>query len=83
VLVQQPRLLPAGQRAEVIITYGVLADPGASPHHRDALWPESWGMPVPMCATCWDSNRQVAVKYRPRLTIRDTTREDPAPAARP
>ena len=63
----------AGRLAEVIVTYGTLADPGAGPHSRSALWPESWGQSVPMCAGCWDNSRQVAVKYRPRLSIRDTT----------
>ena len=59
----------AGRLAQVIVSYGVLADPGASPHSRDALWPESWGGSYPMCAACWDDTRQVAVKYRPRLAI--------------
>jgi hypothetical protein len=72
----------AGQLADVIVTYGVLSDPGASPFTRQALWRESWGKPIPMCATCWDSACQVAIRYRPRLTIRDATREAPTPAAR-
>jgi len=59
----------AGRLAQVIVSYGVLADPGASPHSRDALWPECWGGSYPMCAACWDDTRQVAVKYRPRLAI--------------
>jgi hypothetical protein len=63
----------AGVLAEVIVTYGVLAGPGASPHDRAALWPESWGRSVPMCARCWEQTRQVAVKYRPGLVIRDHT----------
>ena len=66
---QQPRLLPGRPLAAVIVTYGTLADPGASPHSRSALWPESWGQSVPMCAACWGDSRQVAVKYRPRLSI--------------
>jgi hypothetical protein len=33
----------AGKLAEVIITFGVLADPGAFPSDRSSLWPESWG----------------------------------------
>jgi hypothetical protein len=64
----------AGRVAQVIVIYGVLAGPGASPHSRSALWPKSWGRSCPMCATCWDDTRQVAVKYRPRLVIRDITR---------
>ena len=60
----------AGRTAEVIVTYGVLNDPGASYHARGALWRESWGVPVPMCVACWDSSRQVAVKYRPGVVIR-------------
>jgi hypothetical protein len=35
----------AGRLAEVIVTYGTLADPGASPHSASALWPESWDSP--------------------------------------
>jgi hypothetical protein len=61
----------AGTLAEVIVTYGVLNDPAASYHSRGALWRESWGTPVPMCAACWDSSRQVAVRYRPGLVIID------------
>jgi len=62
----------AGRLAQVIVSYGVLAGPGAR-------WPESWGRSCPMCATCWDDTRQVAVKYRPRLVICDITR---SPASR-
>jgi hypothetical protein len=69
----------AGTLAAVIVTYGVLADPGASPHDRAALWPESWGHAVPMCAGCWEQTRQVAVKYRPGLVIRDCTGAPAAP----
>jgi len=69
----------AGQRAEVIVTYGVLNDPAAGYHSRGALWRESWHQPIPMCATCWDSSRQVAVKYRPGLVVIDATGTAAAP----
>jgi hypothetical protein len=69
----------AGRLAQVIVSYGVLNDPGTSPHSRDALWPESWGLSCPMCAACRDDTRQVAVKCRPRLVIRDTTRSPATP----
>jgi hypothetical protein len=59
----------AGTLAEVIVTYGVLNDPAAGYHAGGALWRGSWGVPVPMCAACWDSSRQVAVKYRPGLVV--------------
>ena len=78
---QQPRLRPADRAAEVIVTYGVLNDPGASLHSRGALWRESWGQSYPMCGACWNSSRQVAITYRPRLIVRDLTRQGPAPAA--
>jgi len=63
----------AGKLAEVIVTYGVLNDPGASLYSRGALWRESWHKPIPMCGRCWESSRQVAVKYRPRLVVIDMT----------
>jgi len=63
----------AGKLAEVIVTYGVLNDPGASLYARGALWRESWHKPLPMCGACWESSRQVAVKYRPGLVVIDTT----------
>ena len=69
----------AGRLAEVIVTYGVLNDPGASYHARGALWRESWHKAVPMCTDCWDSSRQVAIKYRPGVVVRDLT----GPAAAP
>lgn len=69
----------AGTLAEVIVTYGVLNDPGASYHARGALWRESWGVPVPMCAACWDSSRQVAARYRPGLAVIDATGWPAAP----
>ena len=71
----------AGRLAEIIVTFGVLNDPGAGYHHRGALWRESWHKPVPMCGTCWDSCRQVAVKYRPGLVVIDAAGDGPAPAA--
>jgi hypothetical protein len=71
----------AGTVAEVVVTFGVLNDPFASYHSRGALWRESWHKPVPMCGACWDSSRQVAVKYRPGLVVIDATGDGPAPAA--
>jgi hypothetical protein len=67
-----------GRHAEVIVTYGTLADPGAPPYSRTNLWPESWGRSVPMCNPCWDEARRVILKYRPAAVIRDATH--PAPA---
>ncbi len=49
---------------------------------RGALWRESWGQSYPMCATCWDSSRQVAVKYRPGLVVFDATRGGGGPGQR-
>jgi hypothetical protein len=69
----------AGTLAEVIVTYGVLNDPGACYHAPGALWRESWHKPVPMCGRCWQSPRQVAVTYRPRLAVTDATADGPAP----
>jgi hypothetical protein len=67
----------AGRLAELIVTYGVLNDPGAGYHDRGALWRESWHQPVPMCTDCWDSSRQVAIKYRPGLVVCDRTASAP------
>jgi hypothetical protein len=61
----------AGRLAEVIVTYGVLNDPGAGYHDRGALWRECWGQSCPLCGTCWEQNRQVAAKYRPGLVVID------------
>jgi hypothetical protein len=69
----------AGRLAEVIVTFGVLSDPGASYHARGALWRESRGKAVPMCAACWDSCRQVAIRYRPGLAVIDLTRPPATP----
>jgi hypothetical protein len=63
----------AGRAAAVIVTYGVLNDPGAGYHSREALWRESWHQPIPMCGACWDSSRQVAARYRPGLVVIDAT----------
>jgi hypothetical protein len=57
----------------MVVTFGVLSDPGAGYHHRGALWRESWHKPVPMCAGCWESARQVAARYRPGLVVIDAT----------
>ena len=67
----------AGRLAGVVVTFGVLSDPGAGYHHRGALWRESWHKPVPMCAGCWESARQVAARYRLGLVVVDAA----APAA--
>jgi len=69
----------AGTLAEVVVTYGVLNDPGASLYSREALWKEAWHQPYPMCGACWEHSRQVAARYRPRLAVIDAT--GPAPAA--
>jgi hypothetical protein len=71
----------AGRAAEVIVTYGVLNDSGASQYARTAMWREVWHTPIPMCGGCWDSSRQVAVKYRPRLVVIDATADGPAASA--
>ena len=63
----------AGRAAEVVVTFGTLNDPRASLYARGALWRESWHTPVPMCGACWQSARQVAVRYRPRLAVIDAT----------
>jgi hypothetical protein len=68
----------AGRAAEVIVTYGLLNDPGASLYSRGALWREQWGMSYPLCSACWVQSRQVAVKYRPRLVVIDATVMAPA-----
>jgi hypothetical protein len=61
----------AGTLARVVVTFGTLNDPGASLYSREALWRESWHKPVPMCAGCWESARQVAARYRPGLVVID------------
>ena len=61
----------AGRAALVVATFGTLNDPGAGYHDRAALWRETWGHSVPMCETCWEETRQVAVKYRPGLVVID------------
>jgi hypothetical protein len=71
----------AGRAAEVVVTFGVLNDPGASPYSREALWRECWHTPVPMCGACWQRSRQVAARYRPRLVVIDATRAPAAPQA--
>jgi len=74
----------AGRVAEVVVTYGVLANPGAAAGDRSELWPESWGQSVPMCGECWEQTRLLAIERRPGLAIHDLTGEPgPAPAGRP
>jgi hypothetical protein len=69
----------AGQAAEVVVTYGVLNDPGSSLYSRGALWRECWGMCYALYGACWESSRQVALKYRPRLVGIDATGAAAAP----
>ena len=69
----------AGTLAEVVVTYGVLNDPGTWCHDRRALWRESWHVPVPICRACWQYSRQVAVRYRPGLVVIDATGAAAAP----
>lgn len=57
-----------GRLAEVVVTFGQL---GEQPWQRESLWPECWGRSYPMCGPCWDKTRQVAIKARPALVIRD------------
>jgi hypothetical protein len=61
----------AGRAAEVVATFGTLNDAGAGYHDRGALWREMWGHCYPLCGTCWEQTRQVAVKYRPGLVVID------------
>ena len=63
----------AGKPADLIATFGALADPGALRHSRDTLWPDCWGKSYPLCTTCWDRTREAATARRPGLIIRDTT----------
>jgi hypothetical protein len=70
----------AGRVAEVVVTYGVLADRGGWVGERRAMWPESWGRSVPMCTGCWEQTRPLVVESRPGLVIRDLVG---APAAAP
>ena len=63
----------AGTLAGVVVTFGTLNDPEAGYHRRGALWRASWHKPVPMCAGCWESARQVAARYRPGLVVIDAT----------
>jgi len=71
----------AGRSAEVIATYGILNDSGASLYSCGALWRECWGRSYPLCGACWEHSRQVAIRYRPALVITGTTPDGPAPAA--
>jgi hypothetical protein len=63
----------SGRLAEVIVTFGQLADPGSYPYSPDALWPECWGRSFAMCGQCWKRTRQVARAARESVLIRDTT----------
>jgi hypothetical protein len=59
-----------GRPAEVIVTFGQFGTPDLP---RAALWRECWGRSYPMCATCWDTTRQVVQKARTHLVIRGST----------
>jgi hypothetical protein len=61
----------AGTPAQMVVTFGQL---GSEPWQPESLWAETWGRSYPMCQPCWDTTRQVALKTRPHLVIRDTTR---------
>ena len=60
-----------GRPAEVVVTFGRLADPGSYRHGPGALWPECWGRSYAMCAQCWERTRRLAAAARPGLAIRD------------
>jgi hypothetical protein len=61
----------AGLPAEIIVTFGALADPDTGSHGEDVLWASAWGRSYPMCAPCWATPRQVAREHRPNLVISD------------
>jgi hypothetical protein len=69
-----------GRLAQVIVTFGQF---GTLHEPCQALWPESWGRSVPLCATCWDTTRQVVQKYRPNLVIHDHTQPAATPTQQP
>ena len=70
---QQPRLLPGGPAGRGHRHLRHARRSGREPAQRERPVARIVGQSVPMCAACWDNSRQVAVKYRPRLSIRDTT----------
>jgi len=70
----------AGRVAELVVTYGVLADRGGWAGDRRELWPDAWGRSVPMCTGCWEQTRALVIECRPGLVIRDLAG---APAAAP
>jgi hypothetical protein len=61
----------ADRPAEVIVTFGTLADPGSDAFSADALWPDCWGVAYPMCRPCWELTHAVALSRRPALTVRE------------
>jgi hypothetical protein len=61
----------ADRPAEVIVTFGTLADPGSDAFSADALWPDCWGVAYPMCQPCWELTHTVALARRPALTVRE------------
>jgi len=70
----------AGRLAELIVTFGILADPGSDAFSPGALWIECWGHAYPLCAECWERTRQIAIARRPTLIIRDLTSPASPPA---
>ncbi|HUZ38952.1 MAG TPA: hypothetical protein VMV17_21720 [Streptosporangiaceae bacterium] len=73
----------AGRLAGVIVTSGILADPGSFAHSKDALWSDCWGKSYPMCEECWQLTAEVAAGRRPGLVIHDVTRAAPASGTPP
>ncbi len=78
-----------GRPAQVIVTFGQF---GTLHESRQALWPESWGRSVPLCATCWQATRQLGPALDGPGTlagadawyfILEGTREHPSPRRRP
>src|ERR1022692_23534 len=63
----------AGRAADVIITFGTLADPDPDfdRHGKDALWASTSGRSYPMCAPCRDRTCEVLRPHRPHLAIRE------------
>lgn len=62
-----------GTPADVIVTFGRLADPGGYPHSPGVLWPGCWGRSFAMCSACWQRTRRLASAARPDLRVRDLT----------
>lgn len=67
----------AARLADVIVTFGTLANPGSTAFSPDALWPECWGVAYPMCSECWEVTHTVAAARHPALAVRDLTAQTP------